>query len=175
MSIETYKWSGMHLAVGFCESVQYALTGTQLKIPAKNQIIPFTTNRLASDTRMRRGGSYPGDNKPHGELEGNAHLADRKNSLVLEYDRRFYEREADVVGHDYTAILQVSFCLTSIPEILGTYCSTINTASGQLLYEFRMRRELTLSIFSMPSGAAMNMACLPLPAFASVPCQDLSA
>lgn len=175
MSIETYKWSGMHLAVGFCESVQYALTGTQLKMPAKNQIIPFVIGILAGDTRVQRGSSYPGDYKPHSELEGNAHLADCKNPLVLKYDRRFYEREANVVGHDYTVILPVSFCLTSIPETIGTYCSTINTGGGQLLSEFRLRRELTLSIFSMPSGTAMNMTCLPLPAFASVPCQDPSA
>jgi hypothetical protein len=118
----------MHLAIGFCESVQYALTGTQLKIPAKNQIIPFATIGLASDTRMQRGSSYPGDNKPHGELEGKAHVAHCEDPLVLEYDRRFYEREADVVGHDYTAIFQVSFCLRSIPEIVGTYCSTIGTS-----------------------------------------------
>jgi hypothetical protein len=104
MDIETYTFSGMHLASAFRLRSQYAPTGTQLKIPAKNQAIPCAVTELASGTRMEIGSTYPGNDKPHGELEGEAHSAHHEDPLVLEQDRHLYECEGNVVGNDYTAI-----------------------------------------------------------------------
>lgn len=110
----------------------------------------MSQSKIQSPWQLVIVGNSPGNTNDHCNMQWYAHFSDREDSLVLKDNRDLGECKSKIVR--YNAPKQVLRLLISCSVSLMVGIRTFRTSS-------------TLS------GKGTNIACFPLPAFASVLCQ----
>lgn len=90
--------------------------------------------------------AIPGNANEHCDIQWDAHLSSRENPLILKDDGDFGERKSEIVRYDAPKEVLEAFSPCALLHVVG-------------ILTFRTSSTLT--------GKGTNIACFPLPAFAS--------